>query len=85
MPPTIQDVNVSLEDSRFLNEKIQTICRRPQQGHDLDVIRRYTRTCTVGKRSYILFAMPMGLGTTRRGCLGASGGRRNFCTATQVR
>ena len=43
MPPTIQDMNVSLEDARFFNEKIQTICRGPQQGHDLNVIRRYFR------------------------------------------
>jgi len=43
MPPTIQDMKVSLEDARFFNEKIQTICRGPQQGHDLNVIRRYFR------------------------------------------
>ena len=41
--PTTQDMNVSLEDARFFNEKIQTIVRGPQQGHDIDVIRRYFR------------------------------------------
>ena len=40
---TVQDMNVSLEDSRFFNDKIQTIVRGPQQGHDVDVIRRYFR------------------------------------------
>ena len=41
--PTISDMEVSLDDARFFNEKIQTIVRGPQQGHDLDVIRRYFR------------------------------------------
>ena len=41
--PTTQDMNVSLEDARFFNEKIHTIVRGPQQGHDSDVIRRYFR------------------------------------------
>ncbi len=41
--PTIQDMNVSLDDARFFNEKIQTIVRGPQQGHDINVIRRYFR------------------------------------------
>ena len=41
--PTTHDMNVSLEDARFFNEKIQTIVRGPQQGHDTDVIRRYFR------------------------------------------
>jgi hypothetical protein len=40
---TVQDMNVSLEDARFFNEKIQVIVRGPQQGHDVDVIRRYFR------------------------------------------
>jgi hypothetical protein len=39
----IQDLNVSLEDAKFFNEKIQTIVRGPQHGHDMDVIRRYFR------------------------------------------
>jgi len=39
----IQDMNISLEDVKFFNEKIQTIVRGPQQGHDMDVIRRYFR------------------------------------------
>ena len=41
--PTISDMEVSLDDAGFFNEKIQTIVRGPQQGHDLDVIRRYFR------------------------------------------
>ena len=77
MPPTIPGQSVSLEDARFFSEKIQTICRGPQQGHDLNVIRRhFVSSCTVGKRSFILFAMPRGLATTKRGCLGASDGRQ---------
>lgn len=40
---TIRDMNTSLDDARFFNEKIQRIVRGPQQGHDLDVIRRYFR------------------------------------------
>lgn len=36
-------MNVSLEDVRFFNEKIQAIVRGPQQGHDIDVIRRHFR------------------------------------------
>ena len=39
----IQDMNVSLEDAKFFNEKIQTIVRGPQQGHDMEVIRRHFR------------------------------------------
>jgi hypothetical protein len=40
---TIRDMEISLEDARFFNAKIQSIVRRPQQRHDLDVIRRYFR------------------------------------------
>ena len=40
---SIQDMNVSLEDTNFFNEKIQTIVRGPQHGHNMDVIRRYFR------------------------------------------
>ena len=32
--PTTHDMNVSLEDARFFNEKIEMIVRGPQQGHD---------------------------------------------------
>jgi hypothetical protein len=40
---TIRDMEISLEDARFFNDKIQSIVRGPQQGHELDVIRRYFR------------------------------------------
>src|SRR5262249_479964 len=33
----------SLEDAAFFDEKIQTIVRGPEQGHDLTLIRRYFR------------------------------------------
>jgi hypothetical protein len=41
--PTIQEMNTSLEDAGFFNDKIQEIVRGPQRGHDLAVIRRYFR------------------------------------------
>jgi hypothetical protein len=41
--PTIREMNISLDDANFFNDKIQQIVRGPQQDHDLDVIRRYFR------------------------------------------
>ena len=41
--PTIHEMTTSLEDAAFFDEKIQTIVRGPEQGHDLTLIRRYFR------------------------------------------
>ena len=41
--PTIDDMETSLEDARFFHQKIESIVRGPQAGHDLTLIRRYFR------------------------------------------
>jgi hypothetical protein len=41
--PTAKEMSISLEDARFFNDKIEEIVRGTQQGHDLDIIRRYFR------------------------------------------
>ena len=41
--PTPSDIRTSLEDARFFYEKLNTIIRGPEQGHDLVLIRRYFR------------------------------------------
>lgn len=41
--PTLLDMNVSLDDAKFFDSKIQTVVRGPQQGHKLAEIRRYFR------------------------------------------
>ncbi len=41
--PAAKEMTISLEDARFFNDKIEKIVRGPEQGHDLDIIRRYFR------------------------------------------
>ena len=41
--PTVDDMRTSLEDAQFFYEKINTIVRGPQEGHDLQTVRRYFR------------------------------------------
>ena len=41
--PTASDMRTSLEDARFFYEKLNPIVRGPEQGQDLEVIRRYFR------------------------------------------
>ena len=41
--PTANEMSISLDDARFFNDKIEEIVRGPEQGHDLDIIRRYFR------------------------------------------
>lgn len=41
--PTQSDMRTSLEDARFFYEKLNTIIRGPEKGHDLVLIRRYFR------------------------------------------
>ena len=41
--PTPSDMRTSLEDARFFYEKLNPIIRGPEQGQDLELIRRYFR------------------------------------------
>jgi hypothetical protein len=41
--PTPSDMRTSLEDARFFHERLDSIIRGPEQGHDLHLIRRYFR------------------------------------------
>lgn len=41
--PTVSDMRTSLEDARFFYEKLDPVVRGPEQGQDLELIRRYFR------------------------------------------
>lgn len=41
--PSPADMKTSLEDARFFFQKLDLIIRGPQQGQDLEMIRRYFR------------------------------------------
>ncbi|NQT40520.1 MAG: hypothetical protein HQ581_23710 [Planctomycetes bacterium] len=41
--PTPADMRTSLEDARFFYEKLNLIIRGPEQGQDLELVRRYFR------------------------------------------
>lgn len=41
--PTTDEMNISLDDAKFFNDKIGEIVRGPDHGHDLAVVRRYFR------------------------------------------
>ena len=42
-PPTVTDMQISLEDARFFHDKLDPIIRGPEEGQDLEIIRRYFR------------------------------------------
>ena len=41
--PTPSDMRTSLDDARFFYDKLNPIIRGPEQGQDLELIRRYFR------------------------------------------